>query len=244
MKGKNESWSGVDIRNTEGFIIGACRRKSRRISSSFQAEAMAAVHAVVFSLDLGLRDAAHILAADKDLGSEDRYWIEDVPIGVEKQAAVDRRWTHFSIVKGLLPGYLVIPSPPSSGLLFAPFAIPLLFYFEWLMFKNCLYHMLLAWAGDSIVQNGATSIVGQCVIQLARYRGIHSINIIRDRAGSDEVKEKLKALGADEVFTGSELEVRNVKSILSNIPGPALGLNCVGGNAASLVLKFLSPVKC
>ncbi len=35
--------------------------------------------------------------------------------------------------------------------------------------------------GDAIVQNGATSIVGQCIIQLARYRGIHSINIIRDR---------------------------------------------------------------
>lgn len=33
----------------------------------------------------------------------------------------------------------------------------------------------------AIVQNGATSIVGQCVIQLARERGIHSINIIRDR---------------------------------------------------------------
>lgn len=31
------------------------------------------------------------------------------------------------------------------------------------------------------MQNGATSIVGQCIIQLARYRGIHSINIIRDR---------------------------------------------------------------
>lgn len=35
--------------------------------------------------------------------------------------------------------------------------------------------------GDSIVQNGATSIVGQCIIQIARSRGIHSINIIRDR---------------------------------------------------------------
>ncbi|XP_023523002.1 enoyl-[acyl-carrier-protein] reductase, mitochondrial-like [Cucurbita pepo subsp. pepo] len=69
-------------------------------------------------------------------------------------------------------------------------------------------------AGDSIVQNGATSIVGQCVIQLARIRGIHSINIIRDRAGSDESKEKLKRLGADEVFSESQLEIKNVKSLL------------------------------
>ncbi|KAF5954130.1 hypothetical protein HYC85_006986 [Camellia sinensis] len=94
-------------------------------------------------------------------------------------------------------------------------------------------------SGDAIVQNGATSIVGQCIIQLARNRGIRSINIIRDRAGSDQVKEKLKKLGADEVYTESQLEVKNVKALLANIPEPALGFNCVGGNAASLVLKFL-----
>ncbi|KAK3442218.1 hypothetical protein EUGRSUZ_B02443 [Eucalyptus grandis] len=35
--------------------------------------------------------------------------------------------------------------------------------------------------GDSIVQNGATSMVGRCLIQIAKSRGIHSINIIRDK---------------------------------------------------------------
>lgn len=34
------------------------------------------------------------------------------------------------------------------------------------------------------------------------------------RAGSDEVKEKLKKLGADEVFTESELQVKDVKGVL------------------------------
>ncbi|KAJ0788041.1 putative trans-2-enoyl-CoA reductase (NADPH) [Helianthus annuus] len=94
-------------------------------------------------------------------------------------------------------------------------------------------------SGDAIVQNGATSMVGQCVIQLAKLRGIHTINILRDRPGSDEAKEKLKKLGADEVYTESQLDVKNVKSLLGNVPEPALGFNCVGGNAASLVLKFL-----
>ncbi|GER42003.1 zinc binding dehydrogenase [Striga asiatica] len=94
-------------------------------------------------------------------------------------------------------------------------------------------------SGDTVVQNGATSIVGQCIIQLARLRGVHSINIIRDREGSDEAKQKLKKLGADEVFTEKQLEVKNVKSLLADIPEPILGFNCVGGNAASLILKFL-----
>jgi trans-2-enoyl-CoA reductase len=46
------------------------------------------------------------------------------------------------------------------------------------------WHPLLAILGDAIVQNGATSIVGQCVIQLAKVQGIRTINIIRDRCTS------------------------------------------------------------
>lgn len=36
--------------------------------------------------------------------------------------------------------------------------------------------------GDVIVQNGATSAVGQSIIQLSRMKGIHTFNIIRDRS--------------------------------------------------------------
>ncbi|EAY81933.1 enoyl-[acyl-carrier-protein] reductase, mitochondrial [Oryza sativa Japonica Group] len=93
--------------------------------------------------------------------------------------------------------------------------------------------------GDTLVQNGATSIVGQCVIQLAKLHGLHTINIIRDRPGSQEAKDKLKQLGADHVFTESQLDIKNIKSLLGALPEPALGLNCVGGNAASVILKFL-----
>jgi trans-2-enoyl-CoA reductase len=77
------------------------------------------------------------------------------------------------------------------------------------------------------------------VIQLAKVHGIHTINIIRDRPGSGEAKDKLKQLGADEVFMESQLDMKNVKNLLGALPEPALGFNCVGGNAASLLLKFL-----
>ncbi|KAK3009554.1 hypothetical protein RJ639_013784 [Escallonia herrerae] len=93
--------------------------------------------------------------------------------------------------------------------------------------------------GDAIVQNGATSIVGQCIVQLARIRGIHSINVIRDSALSDEVKEKLKRLGADKVYTETQLELKKFKEFLANIPAPALGFNCIGGHSATTVLAFL-----
>ncbi|XP_022730236.1 enoyl-[acyl-carrier-protein] reductase, mitochondrial [Durio zibethinus] len=160
-----------------------------------------------------------------------------------------------SAVKDLSPGDLVIPSPPSSGTWQtyvvkdqdmwhkiskdSPIEYAATVTVNPLTALRMLEDFTTLNSGDSIVQNGATSIVGQCVIQLARFRGIHSVNIIRDRPGSDEVKERLKALGADEVFTESQLEVKNVKGLLSNVPEPTLGFNCVGGNAASLVLKFL-----
>lgn len=35
--------------------------------------------------------------------------------------------------------------------------------------------------GDVVVQNGATSMVGQCVIQLAHLRKIQTVNLVRDR---------------------------------------------------------------
>ncbi|KAF7823502.1 enoyl-[acyl-carrier-protein] reductase, mitochondrial [Senna tora] len=160
-----------------------------------------------------------------------------------------------SAVTGLSPGDWVIPSPPSSGTWQTylvkdqnvwhkvnkdvPMEYAATITVNPLTALRMLEDYITLNSGDAIVQNGATSMVGQCVIQLAHVHGIHSINILRDRAGIDEVKEKLKKLGADEVFTESQLEVKNVKSLLGNIPEPALGFNCVGGNSASLVLKFL-----
>ncbi|KAH9661126.1 Enoyl-(acyl-carrier-protein) reductase [Citrus sinensis] len=161
-----------------------------------------------------------------------------------------------SAVTRLAPGDWVIPSPPSSGTWQSyvvkdqsvwhkiskdsPMEYAATIIVNPLTALRMLEDFTTLNSGDSIVQNGATSIVGQCIIQIARHRGIHSINIIRDRAGSDEAKEKLKGLGADEVFTESQLEVKNVKGFLANLPEPALGFNCVGGNSASMVLKFLS----
>ncbi|KAK4286490.1 hypothetical protein QN277_003039 [Acacia crassicarpa] len=160
-----------------------------------------------------------------------------------------------SAVTALSPGDWVIPSPPSFGTWQTyivknqnvwhkinkdvPIEYAATITVNPLTALRMLEDYITLNSGDAIVQNGATSMVGKCVIQIAQSRGIHNINIVRDRAGIDEVKEKLKKLGADEVYTESQLEVKNVKSLLGDIPEPSLGFNCVGGNSASLVLKFL-----
>ena len=41
------------------------------------------------------------------------------------------------------------------------------------------------------------SIVGQGIIQLTRIRGVHNINIIGDKVGLDEAKEKKKVNKVD-----------------------------------------------
>ncbi|CAM6128944.1 unnamed protein product [Calypogeia fissa] len=93
--------------------------------------------------------------------------------------------------------------------------------------------------GDTIVQNGATSIVGQCVIQLAHSWGIQTVNIVRDRKDLDDVKQRLNRLGATQVFSLTELENTDKKSLFVDQAIPKLGLNCVGGSASTAVLKLL-----
>jgi trans-2-enoyl-CoA reductase len=77
--------------------------------------------------------------------------------------------------------------------------------------------------GDRILQNAANSAVGRCVIQIARARGLRTLNVVR----RDEVIPELTALGADEVV----LEEADLRAIGSDRK-PRLALNAVGGASA------------
>uniref|UniRef100_A0A0E0MIL0 enoyl-[acyl-carrier-protein] reductase n=1 Tax=Oryza punctata TaxID=4537 RepID=A0A0E0MIL0_ORYPU len=134
----------------------------------------------------------------------------------------------------LSPGDWVIPSPPSLGTWQTYIVKPASAWHRVrsdvppqyaatvtvnpLTALRMLQHFVNLTPGDTLVQNGATSIVGQCVIQLAKLHGLRTINIIRDRPGSEEAKDKLKQLGADQVFTESQLDIKNIKSLLVLLP--------------------------
>jgi len=90
--------------------------------------------------------------------------------------------------------------------------------------------------GDVVVQNGATSAVGQHVIQLAKAKGWRTVNIIRDRPDWDDTVSWLKGMGADLVTTEDKAKK---ELAASGLPPPALGLNCVGGSAAAAVAKLI-----
>lgn len=81
--------------------------------------------------------------------------------------------------------------------------------------------------GDFIIQNAANSGVGRAVIEIAKARGLKSINLVR----RVELVEELKALGADHVVFDSD----NLRHELKEITGGApikLALNTVGGDSS------------
>jgi trans-2-enoyl-CoA reductase len=94
--------------------------------------------------------------------------------------------------------------------------------------------------GDTIIQNGANSGVGQSVIQFSKYMGINVINIIRKRDNLDELISYLKSIGAKYILTEEDLRKSNITNELwKEIPKPKLAFNCVGGKATADMIRLL-----
>lgn len=81
--------------------------------------------------------------------------------------------------------------------------------------------------GEWIVQNAANSGVGRCVIQIAKARGLRTLNIVR----REELVAELTELGADCVVT-EETDLRTAAKDICGGKLPRLGFNAVGGASA------------
>ncbi|KZS92627.1 NAD(P)-binding protein [Sistotremastrum niveocremeum HHB9708] len=96
--------------------------------------------------------------------------------------------------------------------------------------------------GDWVVQNGANSAVGQAVIQIAKRRGLQTLNFVRNRPNFAELKEQLSSIGATQVFTYDDLSDKATKQKIKEVTAGKeirLGLNCVGGKETSLMATLL-----
>ncbi len=81
--------------------------------------------------------------------------------------------------------------------------------------------------GEWIVQNAANSAVGRCVIQIARARGLKTLNVVR----RPELIEELQAAGGDAVVL-EDVDLRSRAGELCGGTRPRLALNAVGGASA------------
>lgn len=90
--------------------------------------------------------------------------------------------------------------------------------------------------GEWIVQNGANSGVGRAMIQIAKLRGIRTLNFVR----RPELIDELKALGADAVFVDDDAGLAAAKELVGN-GAPRLATNAVGGDSAVRLMEVLAP---
>lgn len=88
--------------------------------------------------------------------------------------------------------------------------------------------------GDWVLQTAANSAVGSAVVQLARARGLRTVNIVR----REEVVDDLKALGADVVLVGTDDLVERVSAATGGA-SIKLALDAVGGPGLGLLVDAL-----
>lgn len=108
----------------------------------------------------------------------------------------------------------------------------------------CIAYRLLAdfaslKEGDTIIQNDAKSPIGKAVIQLAKSRGVKTINVIPDHPDIHITTEHLQAVGADIVIAESYLNSAKYKRLVADQGAPKLGLNCRGGKTSGDLAKSL-----
>lgn len=89
--------------------------------------------------------------------------------------------------------------------------------------------------GDWVIQNAANSGVGEYVVQLAKRRGLRTVNVVRRQ----DAIASLQALGGDVVLVdGPDLATR-----VEEATGKAkirLGFDCVGGSATDRIARSLA----
>jgi trans-2-enoyl-CoA reductase len=96
--------------------------------------------------------------------------------------------------------------------------------------------------GDVIIQNGANSMVGLSVIQMAKEMGVKTINIVRfDRPDVESELRLLTNLGGDINITDEYVNTHGFNQIMKDLPPCKLALNCVGGDVATQMSRVLGP---
>ena len=90
-------------------------------------------------------------------------------------------------------------------------------------------------AGDWLIQNAANSAIGACIIQLAKARGLHTINLVRRESAVAEVR----AAGAEHVLVDGDKLPERVREITAGAP-LRFALDALAGAASEQLANCLS----
>ncbi len=90
-------------------------------------------------------------------------------------------------------------------------------------------------AGDWLVQTAAGSVVGRCLIQIAKLRGYKTLNLVR----RPEQIPELLAEGADAVLCSEDPKWMDKAQQIVGAKGAAAGVDAVGGSLGGSVAMLL-----
>lgn len=88
--------------------------------------------------------------------------------------------------------------------------------------------------GDWVIQTAANSAIGSAVVQMAKARGLRTVNIVR----RDEVVAELKALGGDVVLVGTENLAKRITEATEGAQ-IKLALDAIGGPLIASLVESL-----
>jgi NADPH2:quinone reductase len=91
--------------------------------------------------------------------------------------------------------------------------------------------------GEWLLQTAAGSTVGKLVAQLARHRGIRTINVVRRRAVVDQIRQ----LGGTEVICTEDEDLAARVEEITGSEGVRKAVDCVAGQLGADVLRSLAP---
>mmetsp|Transcript_1350 Transcript_1350/g.1673 ORF Transcript_1350/g.1673 Transcript_1350/m.1673 type:complete len:325 (-) Transcript_1350:577-1551(-) len=86
-------------------------------------------------------------------------------------------------------------------------------------------------SGDTIIQSGADTLVGQAVVQLAMRKGIKTLNILGIGTDQEECVDLLKSLGGDVVVPPEYAASWKFKNLVSDLKAPSLAVHFVPDKA-------------
>lgn len=88
--------------------------------------------------------------------------------------------------------------------------------------------------GDWVIQNAANSAVGSYLIQLAKLRGLRTINVVR----RESAVEAVRAAGAEVVLVDGDDLAKRAREVTGKVP-IRLGIDAVGGIATQHIAQSL-----
>jgi trans-2-enoyl-CoA reductase len=94
-------------------------------------------------------------------------------------------------------------------------------------------------AGDVVIQNAASSLVGQAIVQYAASAGAKTVNIMPQVDNFDNLSHHLQGLGAGPVVSDAFARTPAFRKLLADFTASKLGVSGAGGASASSVASAL-----